>query len=68
MRRQAWIKENHEYSPSRTFIHLTAGAVALPAVSRLAWGQSYPAKPVRIIVAFPAGGRPDILARLMAQG
>jgi hypothetical protein len=41
--------------PRRRFLHLTAGAVALPAVSRFAWAQAYPTWPVRIIVPFPAG-------------
>ena len=51
----------------RRFLHLAASAVALPAVSRLAWAQAYPTRPVRIIVGVPAGGPPDIVARLMGQ-
>jgi len=51
----------------RRFLHLAAGAAALPFVSRLAWAQSYPARPVRIIVGFPPGGSADIAARLMSQ-
>jgi tripartite-type tricarboxylate transporter receptor subunit TctC len=53
--------------PRRTFLHLAASAAALPAVSRIAWAQVYPARPVRIIVGFPAGGGVDIIARLMGQ-
>ena len=54
--------------PRRNFLHLLAGAAALPAVSRIAWAQAYPSRPVRIVVGFPAGGAPDIVARLMGQG
>jgi tripartite-type tricarboxylate transporter receptor subunit TctC len=53
--------------PRRRFLHLAAGAAALPAPSRFAWGQAYPTRPVRIFVGFPAGFTPDIVARLMGQ-
>ena len=51
----------------RQFLHLAAGAAVLPAVSRSARAQAYPARPVRIIVAIAAGGATDIIARLMGQ-
>ena len=51
----------------RQFLHLAAGAAALPAISRIAQAQAYPARPVRVIVAAPAGGVTDIVARLAGQ-
>jgi tripartite-type tricarboxylate transporter receptor subunit TctC len=51
----------------RQFLHLAAGAAALPAVTRIARAQAYPARPVRIIVRFPAAGVDDITARLIGQ-
>src|SRR5262249_55154591 len=52
--------------PRRNFLHLAAGVAALPVVSRFAWAQAYPSRPVRIVVGFPAGGSAsDIVARLI---
>jgi tripartite-type tricarboxylate transporter receptor subunit TctC len=53
--------------PRRRFLHLAAGAATLPLMPRFAWAQTYPARPVRIIVPIAAAGANDILARLIAQ-
>jgi tripartite-type tricarboxylate transporter receptor subunit TctC len=51
----------------RHFLHLAAGAAALPAVSHFAWAQTYPSRPVRIVAATTGGSAPDVIARLMGQ-
>jgi len=53
--------------PRRQFLHLAAGAAALPGVARIARAQAYPMRPVRIIVGYSAGSASDIVARLIAQ-
>jgi hypothetical protein len=65
MARRRW--EDSMKLPRRNFLRLTAGAVALPSVSRLARAQAYPTRPVRIIVGFAPAGTQDILARLFGQ-
>ncbi len=57
----------HMKLPRRRFLHLAAGAAALPALSRVASAGNYPTRPVHLIVPVPAGGTFDIVARLVAQ-
>jgi tripartite-type tricarboxylate transporter receptor subunit TctC len=61
------IEEHIMKLPRRQFLHLAAGAAALPALSRIARAQTYPARPVRVIVGFAAGGGVDIVGRLISQ-
>ena len=53
--------------PRRNFLHLAAGVAALPAVSQIAKAQSYPTRPVHVIVGFAPAGAQDLLARLIGQ-
>jgi tripartite-type tricarboxylate transporter receptor subunit TctC len=53
--------------PRRIFLHRAAGAAALPVLPRIAWSLDYPTRPVRVIVGFPAGSGPDVIARLVGQ-
>jgi tripartite-type tricarboxylate transporter receptor subunit TctC len=51
----------------RRFLHLATAAAALPSVSRMATAQTYPTRPVRLIIGYPPGGSADITARLLGQ-
>jgi tripartite-type tricarboxylate transporter receptor subunit TctC len=53
--------------PRRQFLHLAAGAVVLPAATRIASAQAYPTRPITMIVPFPAGGATDTLGRLLSE-
>src|SRR5262249_14526502 len=65
--RLAFQGSNMMKLPRRNFLHLAAGAAALPAISRFAWAQVYPTRPVRWIVGFPPGGGADTVARIAGQ-
>ncbi len=54
--------------PRRQFLHLAAGAAALPAVSRVARAQTFPTRPITMVVPFAAGGPTDVIGRVVAEG
>src|SRR6516165_7893666 len=54
--------------PRRRFVHLALGAAALPAVSTIARAQTYPARPITMIVPFAPGGPTDVIGRIVAEG
>src|SRR5262249_23530792 len=51
----------------RQFLHLAAGAAALPALSRVAWAQAYPSRPITVIVPFAAAGSSDVIGRFVGE-
>ena len=53
--------------PRRRFLHLAAGAAALPVISRVAGAQGYPSRPITIVVGYAAGGPTDTVARILAE-
>lgn len=53
--------------PRRQFLQLAAGIIALPVASRISWAETFPSRPIHLIVPFPAGGPTDIVARPLAQ-
>src|SRR5260370_4880722 len=53
--------------PRRKFLHVAAGAASLPALSRVARAQAYPARPVRLLIGFAPGGTQDVIGRLLGQ-
>src|SRR3954449_9321771 len=61
------LKGHHMKLPRRGFLCLAAGAAALPVIPHIAGAQTYPSRPVSLIVFVPAGGTPDIIARLVGQ-
>src|SRR5262245_32290603 len=64
--RRPW-GQSMQLLPRRQFLRLASGTAALPAVSRFAWAQAYPTRPVHVIVGFTAGNNIDIVARLIGQ-